>query len=61
MAYFLGVRENDDPRERFVVVANFNNDIGDRWECSDTGGFPVNLSNEVCNVGVDYVIYALAR
>lgn len=59
--YFLGIHENDDPQERLMVVANFNNDIGDYWEYSDTGWFPINLSNEAYKVGVNYVIYALTR
>lgn len=44
-----------------MVVANFNNDIGDYWEYSDTGWFPVDLSNEAYKVGINYVIYALTR
>ena len=34
---FLGLHENDDPTGRLMVVANFNNDIGDYWEYSDMG------------------------
>ncbi len=59
--YFLGIHENDDPVRRLMVVANFNNDIGDYWEYSDTGWFPIDLSNEAYKVGVNYVIYALTR
>lgn len=59
--YFLGIHEDDDPGRRLMVVANFNNDIGDYWEYSDTGWFPIELSNEAYKVGVNYVIYALTR
>ena len=31
---------------RLIVVANFNNDIGDYWEWSDHGYYPIELSNE---------------
>lgn len=59
--YFLGIHQENDPAERLLVVANFNNDIGDYWEYSDTGWFPVDLSNEAYKVGINYVIYALTR
>ena len=59
--YFLGIREDDDPSKRLQVVANLNNDIGDYWEYSDMGYYPIDLSNEAYKVGVNYVIYALTR
>ena len=58
---FLGIHENDDPGRRLMVVANFNNDIGDYWEYSDRGYFPIDLSNEAYKFGVNYVIYAMNR
>lgn len=59
--YFLGIHEDDDPSKRLQVVANLNNDIGDYWEYSDLGYYPIDLSNEAYKVGVNYVIYALTR
>ena len=44
-----------------MVIANFNNDIGDYWEYSHLGYFPVDLSNEAYKFGVNYVIYAMNR
>ena len=58
---FLGLHEDDDPEGRLMVIANFNNDIGDYWEYSDLGYFPIDLSNEAYKFGVNYVIYALNR
>ena len=58
---FLGLHEGDDPEGRLMVVANLNNDIGDYWEYSDMGYFPIDLSNEAYKFGVNYVIYALNR
>ncbi len=58
---FLGLHENDDPTGRLMVIANFNNDIGDYWEYSDLGYFPIDLSNEAYKFGVNYVIYAMNR
>lgn len=59
--YFLGIHEDDDPSKRLLVIANWNNDIGDYWEYSDLGYYPVDLSNEAYKVGVNYIIYALTR
>lgn len=59
--YFMGIHEDNDPEKRLLVIANFNNDIGDYWEYSDMGYFPIDLSNEAYKVGVNYVIYGLTR
>ena len=58
---FRGLHEDDDPSKRLLVIANFNNDIGDYWEYSDMGYYPIDLSNEAYKFGVNYVIYALNR
>ncbi len=55
---FFGIR---DDAGRLQVVANFNNDIGDYWEWSDQGWYPIDLSNEGYKLGVNYVIYALTH
>ena len=58
---FLGMHENNDPDGRLMIIANFNNDIGDYWEYSDRGYVPIELSNEAYKFGVNYVIYAMNR
>lgn len=58
---FLGLHEDNDPEGRLMVIANFNNDIGDYWEYSDMGYYPIDLSNEAYKFGVNYVIYAMNR
>jgi hypothetical protein len=60
-AEFWGIFEDNDPTKRLMAVANYNNDIGDYWEYSATGFFPVDLSNEAYKLGVNYVVYALTR
>jgi len=55
---FLGIRDDSG---RLLVVANFNNDIGDYWEWSDQGWYPIDLSNEGYKLGVNYVIYAMTH
>ena len=50
-----------DDSGRLQVIVNFNNDIGDYWEWSDTAFFPVSPSNEAYKLGINYVVYALTH
>ena len=58
---FYGVYEDNDPDARLIIVANYNNDIGEYWEYSDTGWVPIDLSNEAYKFGVNYVMYAMTH
>ncbi|MBI2536687.1 MAG: DUF4159 domain-containing protein [Gemmatimonadetes bacterium] len=58
---YYGIFEDNDPKKRLMVVANYNNDIGDYWEWSDMGYFPIELSNEAYKLGINYIIYALTH
>ena len=58
---FYGVFENNDPEQRLLLIANYNNDIGEYWEFSDTGFVPIDLSNEAYKLGVNYVVYAMTH
>jgi hypothetical protein len=58
---FVGIFEDNDPAKRLMVIINYNNDIGEYWEFSDTGYFPIDLSNTAYKLGVNYVVYALTR
>jgi hypothetical protein len=58
---FWGIFEDNDPSRRLMVIVNYNNDIGEYWEFSDTGMFPIDLSNTAYKLGVNYVVYALTR
>jgi hypothetical protein len=60
-AVYYGIFENNDPKGRLMVIVNYNNDIGDYWEWSDTGFFPIELSNEAYKLGINYVVYALTH
>lgn len=60
-AYFLGVYEDNDPAKRLQLVINFNNDIGESWEYSDTDFFPIEISNVAYKLGVNYVVYAMTH
>ncbi|MCU0647369.1 MAG: DUF4159 domain-containing protein, partial [Gemmatimonadaceae bacterium] len=58
---FWGAYEDNDPTKRLVMIANFNNDIGDYMEFSDRGLLPVSLTNEAYKLAVNYVVYALTH
>ena len=58
---FYGIYEENDPQKRLVAVINYNNDIGDYWEWSDTGWVPIALSNEAYKFGVNYIIYGITH
>ena len=56
-----GIFEDNDPQKRLLAVANYNHDLGELWEFSDTGYVPVDLSNEAYKFGVNYVVYAMTH
>ncbi|MCC6318528.1 MAG: DUF4159 domain-containing protein [Gemmatimonadaceae bacterium] len=58
---FLGAYEDNDPTKRLVMIANYNNDIGDYMEFSDEGFLPISLTNEAYKLAVNYVIYAMTH
>ena len=56
-AQFFGIYENNDPRRRVMVIANYDNDIGDYWQWSAEGFLPIPLTNEAYKIGVNYIMY----
>ena len=58
---FYGMYEHDDQRNRLQMIANFNNDVSEYWEYSDTGFAPIDLSNEAYKLGVNYVVYGMTH
>ncbi len=58
-AEFLGYFEDNDPKKRLMVIANYNTDIGEFWEFSDQGFIPIELSNDAYKFGVNYLMYAI--
>ena len=58
---FWGMFEDNDATKRLLFIANFNNDIAQYWEWSDTGLTPIDLSNEAYKFGVNYVMYGLTH
>ncbi len=58
---YYGIFEDNDPAKRLMVIVNYNNDIGDYWEYSDTGFVPIALTNEAYKLGVNYIVYAMTH
>jgi len=59
--YFMGAFENNDPSKRLLLIANYNNDVGEFWEFSDTGWVAIDLSNEAYKLGVNYIVYGMTH
>jgi len=60
-ATYHGIFEDNDPSKRLLVMADYNNDITEYWEFSDTGFVPIDLSNEAYKLGVNYLVYAMTH
>ena len=55
------VFEDNDPRQRMMVMVNFNTDIANYWRYAATGFKPIEESNEGYKLGVNYVVYGLTH
>lgn len=58
---FYGIFEDNDPTSRLMVILNYNNDVGEYWEWSDTDFLPIELSNEAYKLGINYIVYAMTH
>lgn len=58
---FYAVYENNDPTKRLMLIANYNNDVGESWQWSGQGFMPVDVENEAYKLGINYLIYALTH
>ena len=58
---FRAIYEDNDPSKRLMVMINYNTDISEFWEWSDTGFKPIDESNEAYKIGVNYVIYGMTH
>jgi hypothetical protein len=58
---YFAMFEDNDPNKRMMIIANWNNDIAEYWEWSDTGYFPVDFTNEAYKLGVNYIVYAMTH
>ena len=60
-ASFFGMFPNNDTSKPMQIIANFNNDVSEYWQYSDSGFAPIDLSNEAYKFGVNYIIYGLTH
>ncbi len=58
---YHGIYEDNDPEKRLMIILNYNQDIGEFWEWSDTGFIPIELTNEAYKLGVNYIMYGLTH
>lgn len=58
---FWGLYKDNDKSRRMLAVAGTGADIGDLWEWSDRGYFPVDSTNEAYRIGINYIVYALTH
>ncbi len=56
-----GLFEDNDPSKRLIAIANYNTDMSEFWEFSDTGLRAMDENNEAFKLGVNYIIYALTH
>lgn len=58
---YLVLYEDNDPQGRIMVMVNYDQDIGDYWEYSDLGRYPVGPTNEAFRLGLNYLIYGMTH
>ena len=58
---FYGMYEDNNPEKRLIAIANYNNDISEYWEFSETGLNPIDETNEAYKFGVNYIIYGMTH
>lgn len=58
---YWALYEDNDPGKRIIALANVDADIGEFWQWSGQGFYPVVESNEAYKLGVNYIVYALTH
>jgi hypothetical protein len=58
---FLAMFEDNDPTKRMYAIVNYQNDISEFWEFSETGRYLVSDSNEAYKFGVNEFIYGITH
>ena len=59
MPRYFGLFEDNDPTKRLMMIANFDNDIGEYWEFASSQYILIDLSNDAFKLGVNYVMYSM--
>jgi hypothetical protein len=50
-----------DDKNRAIVAANFNMDVGDAWEFADVPWYPENMTALAYRFGLNYIIYSMTH
>src|SRR6185295_2655425 len=58
---FRALFEDNDPKKRMLAIANYNTDISEFWEWSNTGFRPIDENNEAYKLGVNEFIYGITH
>jgi hypothetical protein len=58
---FWALFEDNNPKKRMLVVANYMNDLSEFWQFSETGRYVVQESNEAYKFGVNEFVYGLTH
>jgi hypothetical protein len=58
---FLALFEDNDPSKRMLVIANYQNDLSEFWEYSETGRYLIQDANEAYKIGVNQFIYGITH
>jgi hypothetical protein len=58
---FRALFEDNDPKKRMIAMANYNTDISEFWEWSNSGFRPIDENNEAYKLGVNEFIYAITH
>lgn len=56
---YFGLFEDNDPTKRLMMIANYDNDIGEYWEFADSPYVLIDLSNDAFKLGINYVMYSM--
>ena len=60
-AMVRGLFEDNDPKKRLIAIANYNTDMSEFWEFSDTGLRAMEETNDAFKLGVNYIIYGITH
>lgn len=58
---YLAMFENNDPSQRMIALANWNNDLAEYWEWSAEGLYNSDPTNDAYRLGVNYIVYGMTH
>jgi hypothetical protein len=58
---FRALYEGNDPKRRMQVIANYQNDLSEFWEYSNSGAYAVSETNEAYKVGINEFMFGITH